>query len=135
MKAVDTNVLARLFVDDPEDEHAARQRPHAIAIMSRPVFVSITVLLELEWVLRGFYSFTTAEVGRVLGALCTLENVSLENRGAVMQALEWHAAGMDFADAMHVQLSSARCESFVTFDKALANKTRKLKIVHRVELA
>ena len=52
MRALDTNVLARFFVDDPDDRQAARQRPAAIAALSERAYVPITVLLELEWVLR-----------------------------------------------------------------------------------
>ena len=55
MKSLDTNVLARFFVDDPDDEEATRQRPTAIAAMAEPALVTVTVLLELEWVMRGLY--------------------------------------------------------------------------------
>ena len=34
MKAVDTNVLARFFVNDPDDPEAAKQRPAAIQAMT-----------------------------------------------------------------------------------------------------
>jgi predicted nucleic-acid-binding protein len=35
MKALDTNVLARFFVDDADDAQAARQRPAAIAALAQ----------------------------------------------------------------------------------------------------
>lgn len=72
MKAVDTNVLARFFVNDPDDSEAARQRPAAIRAMTGRVFVSLTVVLELEWVLRGFYELVTADVFKVLRALAVM---------------------------------------------------------------
>lgn len=53
MTALDANVLARFFIDDPEDTQGARQRPAAVAALSERCFVSVTVLLELEWVMRG----------------------------------------------------------------------------------
>ena len=56
MKALDTNVLARFFIDDPDDPQAALQRPAAIAALSQPALVTVTVILELEWVMRGFYA-------------------------------------------------------------------------------
>ena len=34
MKAVDTNILARFFIDDPDDAEAALQKPLAIKTMS-----------------------------------------------------------------------------------------------------
>ncbi len=54
MKAVDTHVLARFFVNDPDDPEAAKQRPAALHLMADRVFVSLSVVLEFEWVPRGF---------------------------------------------------------------------------------
>jgi predicted nucleic-acid-binding protein len=34
MRALDTNVLARFFVDDADDAQAAKQRPAAVAALS-----------------------------------------------------------------------------------------------------
>jgi predicted nucleic-acid-binding protein len=55
--AVDTNVLARFYCDDPDDPEAATQRERARRLMleSPAIFVPLTVVLELEWVMRGFY--------------------------------------------------------------------------------
>jgi len=55
--AVDTNVLARFYCDDPDDPEAKRQRPLArrVIVESPSVFVPLTVILEFEWVMRGFY--------------------------------------------------------------------------------
>ena len=46
MRALDTNVLARFFIDDPDDEQAARQRPSAVNALSERAFVPVTLLLE-----------------------------------------------------------------------------------------
>ena len=75
MRALDTNVLARFFVDDADDAQAARQRPAAVAALSERSFVSVTVLLELEWVMRGFYGLPTRDVLRVLRALASIEQI------------------------------------------------------------
>jgi predicted nucleic-acid-binding protein len=133
VKAVDTNILARLFVDDPDDPEAVRQRPKATRVMSGEVFVSTTVLLEFEWVLRGFYQLAPRQIGAVLSALCGLANVSLEDRDAVLSALEWHQRGMDLADALHLARST-QCEAFVTFDKSLAKRAASARAMPRVEL-
>ncbi|MGH8652090.1 MAG: hypothetical protein ACREYE_07870 [Gammaproteobacteria bacterium] len=57
MIAVDTNILARFYCDDPDDAQGKRQRPRARRMMieSLAVFVPLTVVLEFEWVMRGFY--------------------------------------------------------------------------------
>jgi predicted nucleic-acid-binding protein len=48
VKAIDTNILARFFINDPDDAEAVRQRPSAVAALSERAFVSVTVLLEFE---------------------------------------------------------------------------------------
>ncbi len=132
MKAVDTNVLARFLVDDPDDAEAARQRPAAVQVMSGEVFVTVTVLLELEWVFRGFYELPRTAIVRTLKALCGLPNVEVEDRSAVLDALDAHARGLDLADALHLARSS-RCAAFVTFDRDLTRKAARLKSVPPVE--
>lgn len=133
MKALDTNVLARFFVDDPDDVQAARQRPAAIAALSERAFVSVTVLLELEWVLRGFYGLPAKQVARVLRALAGIEHVTLEDRDAVLVALDAFDRGLDFADALHLA-RSARASRLVTFDQRLAKRARVLGLLPPVDL-
>lgn len=133
MKAVDTNVLARFFVNDPDDPDSARQRATATEVMSGPAFVSVTVLLEFEWVLRGFYEFARNDVARVLRALCELANATIEDRDAVLTALGWHASGADFADAIHLA-RSAHFDAFITFDRQLVRRAARLEARPRVEL-
>lgn len=133
MKAVDTNVLARFFVNDSEDPESARQRPKAARAMAGKVFVPVTVLLEFEWVLRGFYQLTRAEVGRVLRALCGLENVSLEDRVSVLAACDLHAGGLDLADALHLARSQA-CDALQTFDRRLPSRAARAGASLKVEL-
>ena len=133
MKALDTNVLARFFVDDADDVQAAKQRPAAVATLSERSFVSVTVLLELEWVMRGFYELPTRDVSRVLRALASLQHVTLEDRDAVLMALGSFDKGLDFADALHLARSS-RASGFVTFDQRLAKRAKSLALAPPVEL-
>ena len=87
MKSLDTNVLARFFIDDPEDPQAVKQRPAAILAMSDRKFISVTVVLEFEWVMRGFYKMTRAEILRVLNALVGIAHITVEDRVAVLAAI------------------------------------------------
>ncbi|WP_068637918.1 type II toxin-antitoxin system VapC family toxin [Thauera butanivorans] len=125
MKAVDTNVLARFFVDDPDDLEAARRRPAALEAMRGRVFVSVTVLLELEWVLRGFYELPRASIHRALSALCTYGNVVVEDRARVLAALQAFEQGLDFADALHLS-RAASCTALLTFDKRFIKRASSL---------
>ena len=133
MRALDTNVLARFFIDDADDSQAAKQRPLAIAALAERSFVSVTVLLELEWVMRGFYAFAPKEIARTLRALASIEHITLEDRDAVLFAVDAFDNGLDFADAMHLA-RSRRASGFVTFDRRLAKRARVLALAPPVEL-
>jgi predicted nucleic-acid-binding protein len=133
MRALDTNVLARFFVDDPDDEQAAKQRPAAIAALAERSFVSVTVLLELEWVMRGFYELPNGDISRVLRALTGIAHIAIEDRDAILVALDAFDQGLDFADALHLA-RSARASCFATFDQRLAKRANGLALSPRVEL-
>ena len=133
MRALDTNVLARFFVDDEDDTQAAKQRPAAITALSERSYVSVTVLLELEWVMRGFYELPAKEISRVLRALASIEHVTLEDRDAVLEAIDAYDKGLDFADALHL-VRSSRASGFATFDRRLVKRARNLGLPLPVEL-
>ena len=133
MKALDTNVLARFFIDDPDDRQAARQRPAAIVALSERAFVSVTVLLEFEWVMRGFYGMARKDIARVLRALVGIEHVTIEDQSTVLTALDVFDAGLDLADALHV-CRSGRATGFATFDRRLVRRAEGLTLPQKVEL-
>jgi len=133
MRALDTNVLATFFVDDADDAQAAKQRPAAVVALSERSYVSVTVLLELEWVMRGFYGLSTRDVSRVLRALSSIEHITLEERDAVLVALDAFDRGLDFADALHLARSS-RASGFATFDQRLAKRAKGIRLATPVEL-
>lgn len=133
MRALDTNVLARFFVDDADDAQAARQRPAAVAALAERSFVSVTVVLELEWVMRGFYDLPRKDVSRVLRALASIRHVTLEDRDAVLAAVDAFDKGLDFADALHLA-RSGRASAFATFDRRLATRSKALALTPPVEL-
>lgn len=128
MIALDTNILARFYVDDPADPEAAKQRPIAYRLLTEPkqVFVPITVVLELEWVLRAFYGFAADDFGRVVHHLLGLANVTVEEWARVTDALALHQDGLDFADALHL-LASSGCTEFMSFDdRRFARRAKRL---------
>jgi len=133
MRALDTNVLARFFIDDADDAQAAKQRPSAVAALSERAFVAVTVLLELEWVMRGFYGLPPADISRVLRVLSSIEHITLEDRSAVLMALDAFDQGLDFADALHM-VRSSRASGFATFDQRLAKRAKDLALSPPVEL-
>jgi predicted nucleic-acid-binding protein len=117
MIALDTNVLARFYVEDPNDSEAAKQRVIARRVITEAqgLFVPQSVILELEWVLRAFYGFGAEEFARVITHLLGLPNVQVEQWPRLLDALGLHRGGMDFADALHL-VASSHCEVLYTFD-------------------
>ena len=128
MIGLDTNVLARYYIDDEADVEAQRQRLAARRLIEsgQPLMVSKSVVLELEWVMRGYYSFNQAEVTRVIRHLLEQTGITVEGRDAVEQALSNCEAGIDFADALH-HASYKSCDSVATFDdRKFARRAKKL---------
>ncbi|MGB1558773.1 MAG: type II toxin-antitoxin system VapC family toxin [Oceanococcaceae bacterium] len=134
---VDTNVLARYYVaSEAGDEATQRQSEIARKLIEsgRPLMVAKTVLLELEWVLRGYYKFGAEDIGTVFSHLLSLKHVEVEDREAVERALDHYSAGLDFADALH-HASYARCSRMISFDdRGFARKSKKLNLLPTVSL-
>ena len=129
MIGVDTNILARYFCDDPRDPQAARQRPLARRVMveSTAVFVPLTVVLEFESVMRGFYELPVDTFCQTVEHLLGMPNITVERWEAVKDALDLHRQGLDFADALH-WACAATCTRFVSFDdRKFVRRARKLK--------
>ena len=128
MIAVDTNVLARFYCDDAEDPESLRQRPRArrIILESEAIFVPLTVILELEWVMRGFYDIERESFCEAIEHLLGMPHVTVERWEAVKDAIDLHRQGFDFADALH-WVCSAGCRQFVSFDdRKLVRRARPL---------
>jgi predicted nucleic-acid-binding protein len=136
MIGLDTNVLACYYVDDKVDAEAQRQRLAARRLVEsgQPLMVCKTVILELEWVLRGYYGFEPAEVTSVLRHLAATTHVIFEDRDAVERALSNADAGIDLADALH-HASYKTCTSVATFDdRKFARRAKKLGLAPAVLL-
>jgi hypothetical protein len=56
-----------------------------------------------------------------------LPNLQAGDALALLHALNWFADGLDFADALHLALSS-HAESFATFDQVLIKRAKRLDI-------
>ena len=121
MHGVDTDVIIRYLTgDDPA------QAARACGVIGQtPIFVSKTVLLETEWVLRGTYGRPSEQIIPALRAFAGLPGVSVEDAGLVAKAMDWAEVAMDFADALHLA-AAAKCERFLTFDKRFARSETRL---------
>ncbi len=130
MIGLDTNVLARYYVEDAGDAQAVKQRAAARSLIEsgEPLMVCKTVLLELAWVMRGYYKFAPAQVAAVLHHLLAQPHVTVEDRATVEQALSHHEAGLDLADALH-HASYRGCSRMASFDdKGFARRARRMNL-------
>jgi predicted nucleic-acid-binding protein len=128
--AVDTNVLVRIIVNE-EPSQAARAA--AFLRTQERVFIAKTVLLELEWVLRGAYRLTRGTIAGSLRRILAFPNVEAEDPAAVAAALLYYDQGLDFADSLHVA-SAGRDRKFATFDGVLRRRARRLGVIKLAEL-
>jgi predicted nucleic-acid-binding protein len=128
MIGLDTNILARYYIQDEADGEAQKQHELARKLIEseQPLMVCKTVLLELEWVMRGYYQFSAAEIASVFQHLLSLEHVNLEDRASIEQAVANFELGFDFADALH-HASYKDCDSVASFDdKKFARRAMRL---------
>ena len=123
MIAVDTNVVVRLLTGDD-----ARQAARAATLFAtEEIWLSKTVILETEWVLRSLYRFRGTQLSAALIALTSLSAVRVEDPAAVSVALGWASSGMDFADALHLA-SKGESAGFATFDEKLVKRAKGLGV-------
>ncbi len=137
MIGLDTNVLARYYLGGHDaDAATARQQQAARRLLegSQPLLVCKTVLLELEWVMRGAYACSREQFAGVLEHLLSSPHVTVEDRLSVEAALAGHRSGLDFADALHHACYRA-CDAMASFDdRKFARRANKLGLVPAVTL-
>ena len=136
MIAVDTNILARFYCDDPDDPEAGRQKLVAkrVMVVSESIFVPLTVVLEFEWVMRGFYEAEPSSFCDAIAHLLGMPHVTVERWEAVDDAVNLHRRGLDFADALH-WASSASCSQLLSFDdRRFVRRARRLQLAPAVVL-
>ncbi|WP_254446887.1 type II toxin-antitoxin system VapC family toxin [Dolichospermum sp. UHCC 0259] len=121
MIAIDTNIVVRFITEDDE-----LQYQQSLALFkNKNIFIADTVILETEWVLRFAYKFKSLEICQAFRKVFGLPNVYLTNEKLILQVIEWHENGIDFADAFHLA-SSNHCLEFYTFDERFIKKSQSL---------
>lgn len=123
MASLDTNVLVRYLVQDDEPQFLLAKKLVRSAVgAGETLHIPVTVMLELEWVLRSNFKFSKVQVTSILSALLSSQELSFESETAAEIALALYVKGAaDFADCMHVALAHMVGESPLwTFDRAAA---------------
>jgi predicted nucleic-acid-binding protein len=119
MIGVDTNVVVRYLTRDDQTQYEkARRLIDRQVAKGEPVFVSLPVLLETEWVLRSRYDLTKPDIVSAFSALLDTVDLTIEDEPSVESALySWKDSVADFADCL-IEARNRRlgCRATATFD-------------------
>jgi len=124
MIGIDTNILIRLLTNDDK----AQARYAAKLIERNAIFISKSVLLETEWVLRYTYEFSSDVIYKAFEKLLGLPRITVEDPACIIKIMQWYNQGVDFADAMHLASSIQVTDKFATLDKTLIKCAKKMNI-------
>lgn len=113
MAALDTNILVRYLVQDDATQFAKAQRLIQQSLASgESLFIPVTVLIELEWVLRSRYVLPKPQILATFAALLSAAELSIDRETAIETALiAYQSSNADFSDCMHAALAHEAGES------------------------
>lgn len=119
MMALDTNVLVRLLVNDP-NEQSQINTAKSILINSKSVYISQIVQVETVWVLETAYGFDKDSIISVLKHLNLQSVFKLQAPQFFSSALDLFATNSaDFSDCLILLESTKKDQVLATFDKKL----------------
>jgi predicted nucleic-acid-binding protein len=124
MKAIDTNLVIRLLLDDDPAQSAAVAR----LLHGGEVLLSPTVLLETIWVLESRYGASDATLHETMAALVRHPHVVLGTPEQAAEFFRLWRGGLEPEDAVHLAFAGD-VQAFVTFDRALVRRAKKLSSV------
>ena len=79
MAAIDTNILVRFLIQDDEQQgHQARRLIQHVLAQGETLFIPVTVILELEWVLRSNFLFSKSQVVELISNLLSTKDVGAD---------------------------------------------------------
>jgi len=131
MMSLDTNVLVRIFVDDPQMPQQTRQARLEVSQL-RQVYVTSIVQVETVWVLKRAYEFSKPELLLVLEHLRDNRAFVLEEADIFCKALAlYRENNIDFADALILVKSQIKNFTVLTFDNKLSKLEGVIKLSER----
>lgn len=121
-RGIDTNVLVRYLT---QDEPAQARRASAIIegtlAKGGNYYLSVIVLCEIAWVLRGAYGLKKKSILLAVDQILETAGFLVEGRDLVREAVEQFRLGRgDFTDyLLGARNRAAGCSDTVTFDRSL----------------
>jgi predicted nucleic-acid-binding protein len=128
MIALDTNVLVRLLVSDPNEELQNKAAKRLLK-GSGQVFIPQIVQVETVWVLESAYGFDKTSVIKVLTHLHTHPIFSLQHAESFKQALNtYQNHNADFSDCLILAGCNNKKYQLATFDRKLSKLDGVVKV-------
>lgn len=123
MIGIDTNVVVRYLVQDDPDQSAMASAVIDELTEIDPGYLSLVTIVELYWVLRRAYKVSADRCAELLEGLLNARELRVGLDSTVRTALTASRDGLDFADAVIVELGRvAGCDHTVTFDQRAARE-------------
>lgn len=123
MRGLDTNVLVRFLLrDDPRQAKVAKAAIDEALAAGSPLFLSLLVVLETEWVLRACADLEKLAIVRVFKQLLESRDLNFEDEESLEEALYlYEDSKAEFADCLLVaRYLRLGCSSMLTFDARAA---------------
>lgn len=122
MSALDTNVLVRYLVADDRKQFQSAKTLIETAVEEVPLFLSLSVVIELEWVLRSLYGFDKEALLTTFNQLLETQELVFQDEDIVEIAVSLYTENnCDFADCLHVASAHGyEYTPMVTFDRKAA---------------
>lgn len=124
---LDTNVVLRFLLRDNE-KYYDLARDYFRKAKSGEIEINLIpeVVLEIDYVLRGFYSLTKEEVTAILLKLIKSSYLKIIDRELLIDALEkYQSINVDLFDIYLYHLSLSKNASVLSFDKDFNKITKK----------
>jgi len=122
MPALDTNILVRYLVADDKKQFKSAKALIESADEEAPLFLSLSVLVELEWVLRSLYAFDKSDLLTIFNKLLDTRELVFQDEDVVETTISLYTENnSDFADCLH--LATAHVYEYtpmITFDRKAA---------------
>jgi predicted nucleic-acid-binding protein len=136
MIGLDTNVLARIVLeDDAQQAKQALELLQACHEVGETVAVSLSVILELEWVLRSVAKLEKSIVIATFKKILETAPLRIENEVVFEHALYLYGgetANADFAECLFLaQYQSMSCRVMASFDE---KAQRMDKVAHPADI-
>jgi predicted nucleic-acid-binding protein len=120
MISLDTNILIRIFIDEPGNQQQIDKIRSHLSRYNK-FFVSQIVQVELVWVLQRSYDYQRDDISKVLEHMQNNSVFELQNADIFAQALDqFKTSNVDFSDLVILATSKTQNLKLLTLDKKLS---------------